>query len=247
MSTITPKTGSVDRFLSGGAGARYPAAMTLSQTQIIRSLADALQWFEKELAWGAPVAELRHLTGRIGELYAAMITRGQMALSVNQVGYDVVSAEGERITVKTFTSSTRINFNPATLHNASRVMILQIVIDEGEPSIREVLDCPVDELQPMLRTLEGSTYLPVNRILASTRVARSVADLKEVARAAWRGYEVAQLENGTILVREDGALLPMAKPALRIIAREIGVDPMGATGNPKNTRRLGADIIAALG
>lgn len=99
----------------------------------------------------------------------------------------------------------------------------------------------------MLRTLEGSTYLPVNRILASTRVARSVGDLKEVARVAWRGYEIAQLENGTILVREDGTLLPMAKPALRIIAREIGVDPMGATGNPKNTRRLGADIIAALG
>lgn len=197
--------------------------MTLSQTQIIRSLADALQWFEKELAWGAPVAELRHLTGRIGELYAAMITRGQMALSVNQVGYDVVSAEGERITVKTFTSSTRINFNPATLHNASRVMILQIVIDEGEPSIREVLDCPVKELQLMLRTLE------------------------EVARAARRGFEVAQLENGTIIEREDGVLLPMAKPALRIIAREIGVDPMGATGNPKNTQRLGAYIIAALG
>lgn len=132
-STIASKIGLVDRFLSGAEEARYPAVMTLSQTQIIRSLADALQWFEKELAWGAPVAELRHLTGRIGELYVAMIMRGQMALSVNQVGYDVVSAEGERITVKTFTSSTRINFNPATLHNASRVMILQIVIDEGSP------------------------------------------------------------------------------------------------------------------
>ncbi|WP_240768781.1 hypothetical protein [Paracoccus liaowanqingii] len=97
--------------------------MTLSQTQIIRSLADALQWFEKELAWGAPVAELRHLTGRIDELYAAMITRGQMALSVNQVGYDVVSAEGERISVKTFTSSTRINFNMTTLHNGSQITL----------------------------------------------------------------------------------------------------------------------------
>ncbi|RJE79161.1 hypothetical protein [Paracoccus sp. JM45] len=77
--------------------------MTLSQTQIIRSLADALQWLEKELSWGAPLAELRHLTGRIGELYAAMITRGQMAMAVNQVGYDVVSAEGDTISVKTFT------------------------------------------------------------------------------------------------------------------------------------------------
>ena len=88
--------------------------MSLSQTQIIRSLGEALAWFEKELSWGTPIAELRHLTGRIGELYVAMVTRGQMALSVNQVGYDVVSAEGEKISVKTFTSSkdrksTRLN------------------------------------------------------------------------------------------------------------------------------------------
>ena len=60
--------------------------MSLSQVQIIRSQADALQWFEKELSWGAEVAKLRHLTGRIDELYNAMIMRGQMAVAVNQVG-----------------------------------------------------------------------------------------------------------------------------------------------------------------
>lgn len=220
--------------------------MTLSQTQIIRSLADALQWFEKELAWGAPVAELRHLTGRIGELYAAMITRGQMALSVNQVGYDVVSAEGERISVKTFTSSTRVNFNMATLHSASRVMILQIVIDEGEPSISECLDCSIETLQPMLRTVAGATYLPVNRLLSPNQTVRPIGDLKEVARGEWQAFQVSQLENGTIIVRENGEQLAMAKPALRIIARENGVDPMNGTGTAKNTRRLGADVIAAL-
>ena len=30
--------------------------MSLSQVQIIRSLAEALLWFEKELPWGAEVA-----------------------------------------------------------------------------------------------------------------------------------------------------------------------------------------------
>jgi hypothetical protein len=58
--------------------------MALSQTQIIQSLAESLGWFEKELEWGVAPAELYHLTGRIGELYAAMITRGQMALQTNQ-------------------------------------------------------------------------------------------------------------------------------------------------------------------
>ena len=71
--------------------------MTLSQVQIIRSLGEALSWFERELSWGVSPSSLPHLTGRIGELYAAMVTRGQMALARNQRGYDVVSAEGERI------------------------------------------------------------------------------------------------------------------------------------------------------
>jgi hypothetical protein len=73
--------------------------MALSQTQVIQSLAEALAWFEKELGWGVAPAELNHLTGRIGELYAAMITRGQMALETNQRGYDVISADNERISV----------------------------------------------------------------------------------------------------------------------------------------------------
>ena len=64
---------------------------TLTQVQIIQSLAEALSWFEKELSWGVAPAEMNHLTGRIGELYVAMITRGQMALETNQRGYDVVS------------------------------------------------------------------------------------------------------------------------------------------------------------
>lgn len=64
--------------------------MALTQTQIIQSMAEALSWFEKELSRGVTPAELNHLTGRIGELYAAMITRGQMALESKQRGYDVI-------------------------------------------------------------------------------------------------------------------------------------------------------------
>ncbi|TWI90602.1 hypothetical protein IQ03_04954, partial [Gemmobacter caeni] len=80
-------------------------AGNLSQTQIIRSLGQALEWFEKEIGWGVSPGELNHLTGRIGELYAAMVTRGQMALATNQRGYDVVSGDGDYISVKTVTSS----------------------------------------------------------------------------------------------------------------------------------------------
>jgi hypothetical protein len=55
--------------------------------------------------------ELNHLTGWIDELYAAMITRGQMALDTNQRGYDVVSAAIERISVETITTSSHVSFD----------------------------------------------------------------------------------------------------------------------------------------
>jgi hypothetical protein len=37
-----------------------------------------MQWFDKELSWGAQVAELWHLTSWIGKLCTAMIMHGQM-------------------------------------------------------------------------------------------------------------------------------------------------------------------------
>lgn len=74
--------------------------MALTQMQIIQSLGEAMAWFERERQWGVPPTEIRHLCGRIGELYAALITNGQMAVSVNQKGYDLVSAQGEKVSVK---------------------------------------------------------------------------------------------------------------------------------------------------
>ena len=58
--------------------------MSLTQFQIIQSLGKNLEWFQTEMSWGASAQELRYLTGRIGELYVAMLTRGQMAPENNQ-------------------------------------------------------------------------------------------------------------------------------------------------------------------
>lgn len=89
--------------------------MALTQMQIIQSLGEAMSWFERELQWGVEPTELRHLIGRIGELYAALISNGQMATEVNQKGYDVVSEKGEKISVKTTAMmglGGHISFNP---------------------------------------------------------------------------------------------------------------------------------------
>ncbi|MWP36110.1 hypothetical protein GQY15_00660 [Rhodobacter sphaeroides] len=217
--------------------------MPLSQTQIIRSLGEALQWLEKELAWGTPLQELRHLTGRIGELYVAMITRGQMALAANQQGYDVVSAEGERISVKTVSSSHHVTFQKSTLHLVDRVVILRINLDEGEPSIEELLDLAVEEALPLFKDQEKAFCYPIS--MPPTQKV-DLSRLKETAVAFWRDIRVAQLENGTILVSRNGEVLSPAKPVLREIARDAGVSLLNTMGNAKNTRTLGGDIIHAL-
>ena len=52
--------------------------------------------------------------------------------------------------------------------------------------------------------------------------------------------------NGTIQVLLSGDLQQIAKPHLRKIAAEIGVNLLNRNSQPKNTRQLGSDIIDAL-
>lgn len=232
-------------------------AQTLSQTQIIRSLGQALEWFEKELSWGVSPAELNHLTGRIGELYAAMVTRGQMALSTNQRGYDVVSLEGERISVKTITSSNHVKFRASTFHEADRVIILRLVIDDDDVSIEEYLDCPAQDIRDGGANSAGDFVVNIvnskpSNIGDANKQARQrlpvneLRKLKETASAKYDPFRVIQYENGSILVEENGYPQETTKPLLRQIAKAIGVNHLNGAGNPKNTRTLGSDIIKAL-
>lgn len=217
--------------------------MALSQVQIIKSLGEALAWFEKELAWGVQPAQLGHLTGRIGELYAAMITRGQMALATNQHGYDVVSREGQRISVKTVTSSVHVTVRKATVHHVDRVLVLRLNVDEGEASIEELLDCSVDDLSASTReTPDGFVFTTRATNLAS----RPVEDMTVVAQADYASVKILQYENGTMAVERSGVREPQAKPTLREVAAEIGVSLLNGSGNPKNTRQLGSDILTVL-
>lgn len=215
--------------------------MALSQIQIIQSLAEALSWFEKELGWGVKEAELRHLTGRIGELYAAMITRGQMALETNQRGYDVVSSDNERISVKTITSSSHVTFKTSTFQHVDRIMVLRLIVDPEEGvSIEALLDKPVEEARSLFR--EGNAGL-MYAISTNPRRAKPVENLAVVQSATVSGYEIRQYENGTIHVLSDGVVQSPAKPHLREIAGQIGVDLAFESGAIKNTRHLGASII----
>lgn len=218
--------------------------MPLSQVQIIRSLAEALAWFEKELSWNVKPSSLSHLTGRIGELYTAMLTGGQMALEVMQKGYDVVSAEGQRISVKTITTSTHVDFNKNTLHFADSVMILRINVVENEASIEELFRGSIRDLKGRCNETADKYIYMINKA-PPVPIARN--DLAIVGDVKIGNRRVIQYENGSISVEFSGQKEPVVYPVLLNIAAEIGLSPLNGNGNKLNTRQLGAAIIAAQG
>jgi hypothetical protein len=218
----------------------------MTQMQLIRALGDAMAWFERELEWGVPPTELRHLCGRIGELYAAIITNGTMALNVNQMGFDVLGENNEeRISVKTTAkmgSQGHISFNKNSLLYVDRVMIFRI--DTDDMKIQTLLDKPIAEAI-ILMTDDGSG----NRNIALSKLDKAPAIrsvMKSVRQVFFNGTTIRELENGSIEVERNGEVLIPAKPILREIAMVLDIELLNDAGNPHNTRHLGGKIISRL-
>ncbi|WP_166425883.1 hypothetical protein [Paraglaciecola sp. 20A4] len=219
--------------------------MALTQMQIIQSLGEAMSWFERELSWGVPPTELRHLCGRIGELYAALISNGQMATEVNQKGYDVVSAEGERISVKTtamMRNSGHVTFNANTLELVDRVIILRVNTDEMQ--IETLLDASTAE---MIELLGGERN--AKRMLSLSKLSgkpKNTFEIKSVKEVKFQGYLIRELETGTIEIDLNGVQISPVRPELRNIAKILNVSLLNSNGNLFNTRQLGSLIIKTI-
>ena len=167
-----------------------------------------------------------------------------MALAINQKGYDVVSADGERISVKTVTSSSQVSFKKSTIAEVDRIMVLRIVVDETEASIEEELDCGQAEFAEHLKESDNGFHFLVKKLAVAKR---PIEDMKIVAAVETEGRQIAQLENGTILVYVNGVRQQKAKPVLRDVCKELGIGLLNSNNNKRNTRQLGAAIIASLG
>jgi hypothetical protein len=219
--------------------------MALTQMQIIQSLGEAMSWLERELSWDVPATELRHLTGRIGELYAALITNGRMATEVNQAGYDVVSSKGERISVKTtgrMHTGGHISFNTNTLELVDRIIILRINTDEMQ--VETLLDMPVEQARLLMSdAATGKSCITMSKLINPPVKPRVLLNVKE---ATWNNYKLVELESGTIEVFLNDELVTPSKRYLRDIAKELGVSILNGNGNPFNTRQLGSVLIKEL-
>ena len=220
--------------------------MALTQIQLIQSLGEAMNWFERELHWGIKPTELRHLVGRIGELYAALITNGQIATEVNQKGYDVVSATGERISVKTtamMSLSGHVSFNPNTLNEVDRVIILRINTEEMQ--IETLLNEPKEKAVELMGKLDvnGKVNISLSKISPRRKTNSEIQAINEVA---YKKYKIFELENGMIEVKCDEVLISPSKPVLRELAKSLNVSYFNSNGNEYNTRQLGSLIIKVI-
>ncbi len=83
------------------------------------------------IEFGVKPTEVRHLIGRLGEFYCAIKVNGQLAHEPNQHGFDVISADGERISVKTTAQTTGfVTISPSTLDKVDKLMVLQYASGE---------------------------------------------------------------------------------------------------------------------
>jgi len=217
--------------------------MALTQMQIIQSLGEAMGWFDRELSWDVPPTELRHLTGRIGELYAALITNGQMATEVNQKGYDVVSSEGEKISVKTTAimgNSGHISFNNSTLEFIDRIIILRINTEEMQIDV--LLNSTRDEAVDLMTSdKKGKRTIALSKL--SKKQKKNIAAIKKVV---FENHIIKELENGTIEVEYEGNLISPTKPILKYFAKSLNISTINNKGNDLNTRQLGTLIVRSI-
>ncbi|MGI9364698.1 MAG: DUF6998 domain-containing protein [Rhizobiaceae bacterium] len=194
---------------------------------------------------------MRHLTGRIGELYAAMITRGQMALETNQRGYDVVAADGRRVSVKTYTSKCPATFKASTFDQVDWVIVLRFLIEDGELSIVEDIDCAANGVATTGVNNAGfysipSTLRDAGSFGAGRIPIEQLRKLRKTDEVLYDVYRIVRFENASVIVERGDVVEPVAKPILRKIAEKIGVNIYRDTGEQKNTRTLGLEVIRAL-
>ena len=221
--------------------------MSLTQMQIIQSLGQAMEWFEKEITWGAPAGELKHLTGRIGELYVALMTNGSMAEKTNQPGYDVVSNKGERISVKTTTQMTNngyVYFNLKTLNVVDRVVIIRINIEEMH--VETLLDAPIEEAKELMATDKNQqTYIRIGNILGK-KPKLNLSEIPVLRKVEYRELTIQEHENGSYQILENDKPFANTKDEFRKICKDLGLPILNSNNNPLNTRSLGSNIIKHL-
>lgn len=217
--------------------------MALNQMQTIQSLGNNLAILQQEVdVFGVAATETRHLVGRIGELYACVITNGQMAPNTNEKGYDVISGLGERISVKTTATTTTSGgalFNLKTLHLVDRIMIMRI---DEDLEIQVLLDASIEEAKKLMH----NGTIAYSKLFGSGRNNINLDKIPVVHKINYGGYDIIEYENGSVTVSQGGNMISPAKPILRKLATLLNISILNINGNQHNTRTLGSLIVKSV-
>lgn len=98
--------------------------ITASPIGILHAQYEAILAMELHLL-STSATELRHLIGRLGEFKCAIAVDGELAPNANQRGYDVISADGRKISVKT--TAQRNGFVPISASTAALADDLMVI------------------------------------------------------------------------------------------------------------------------
>jgi len=193
---------------------------------------------------GIAPQELRAHTGVIGEAFVADYLGVKLVSENNQRGYDLIDADGLRVSVKTITTSTMVNLKESTVDLVDRVVIVWLDTNEDEIGVHIIYDAGVETFLVDSSPYRGSLRLGLGAMTFPNKP--SSADKFEV------GDVIATHKEGDVFIRKhasgsftalvDGEPQP-ARQYLICIR-----DNMGLPDKPTNTTRsLGAQVFGKLG
>ncbi|WP_315762590.1 hypothetical protein [Sphingomonas sp. Y38-1Y] len=84
----------------------------------------------------------------------------------------------------------------------------------------------------------------VYRLRGRLRIAVPLDQLAIAAEATVGAKRIVQFESGTIAIEEHGQSIAPVLPVFKEIAADLGVSLLNSAGGARNTRQLGAEIIA---
>ena len=114
---------------------------------------------------GFQPTELRHLLGRIGEFICILEKNGTFPRKSNQEGYDVLSSDNRKISVKTTAQKSGfVTFNKNTLELADDVMVIQFSKESG---FKTLYFGPVESIKIYCRSWENNYELDITKIKKS--------------------------------------------------------------------------------
>lgn len=194
---------------------------------------------------GISPQELRAHTGVIGEAFVADYLGVRLTDENNQRGYDLVDADGLRVSVKTITTSTMVRLNENTMDQVDRIVVVWLNTYEYELDVMVVYDKSAEEFL-------ADCPIPYRGGLTLGRGAMTFPIKSNVAGKFDVGDVVDTYQEGNVVIRKhsSGSFTALVdgepKPARQYL---LGMrDAMGLPDKTTNTTRsLGAQVFGKLG